>query len=875
MPGPIADSSQPLQSMTALPLDHAIIQHVQSPAVASLVISAIPDMTAEQAFDFLPAACKSDNFELVKAIVDRVGFSLCDEEGNNILHIISALGSRSMLEYAGQQMQKSYYLRWNRVRASVGLSPAMLNYQSSFAELAASPLGKKNQQGLYPLQLIHHNPQLEEEYYFSKPLGFTSPSGIVGSFLEWGKLVGNGEYIFKENFEKELMLGGNVNLTLPRVTYDTTPRGWDAMERALDAGFNVNMTFQNGTTYFTMACVESFIPSAYIDLMIAHGAKVNERDSTGKTPLMHACESGNIHTIERLLAAGAHLEATDGQGKTALYLAVEAGRHDVLLKLLEAGANPNPPVSSGLKTPMTLLIRNAIVSPRNALLSIEKLRALNVPFDAPADDVQTHLAWACIRGEASEVRALLAAGADADGYSKHGLTPLIWACIGEKHEIIETLLQFGAKIDLEIGGSPLISPLSCAAERSDSTMIQRLLQANPDASTLAKSHALNNACWFGNAEIAKILLDAGGLSAMQKCEVGTNHYRMPMYYESAYQVALRRDSFHGTDVLRRLQILDNGMTIEYAMLMELCHRFNVKGVVTLGDTKVSLEGWFQENTVTLTHAHIRDFYDTLAPIATPGVLSAENWAGVMRELSLQQRRAVVQTPAAHIASALREAEAAIAVSTHVPAAQQQLNQGKAAGVAITITEPGGNFSKPHAVSIAIKPLTDGTWEVALINKGFGAHKIGIRFFKTTKSPVDAISRSMTYEFFNRGIIEAWELTEEVYYPLMPQKVGNCALASINALEIALLFMELKPKMREEQTAFALAHAIKKMRCRDSRLEDLRIYLDYHEVPRNFPPAIDYLKDVLEYKQNKEKPSDEDRLVIEMLTEWLPRHGSPL
>ncbi|KAG9563176.1 hypothetical protein KCU71_g8185, partial [Aureobasidium melanogenum] len=66
--------------------------------------------------------------------------------------------------------------------------------------------------------------------------------------------------------------------------------------------------------------------AAVVQLLLRGGAKVDPRDSDGKTPLMLACENANsARVVEILIAAGADLNAEDNVGFTPLiYCAIHA-----------------------------------------------------------------------------------------------------------------------------------------------------------------------------------------------------------------------------------------------------------------------------------------------------------------------------------------------------------------------------------------------------------------------------------------------------------------------------------------------------------------------------------------------------------------------
>ena len=75
-----------------------------------------------------------------------------------------------------------------------------------------------------------------------------------------------------------------------------------------------------------------------IRVLVAHGARVNERTDTGGTPLMKAAWFGNREAVNELLKLGADPTLRDNRGRTAAMLAFERS-HDELAQLLKQCAD--------------------------------------------------------------------------------------------------------------------------------------------------------------------------------------------------------------------------------------------------------------------------------------------------------------------------------------------------------------------------------------------------------------------------------------------------------------------------------------------------------------------------------------------------------
>jgi hypothetical protein len=73
-------------------------------------------------------------------------------------------------------------------------------------------------------------------------------------------------------------------------------------------------------------------------LLDQHAISSDERDSSGRSPLMLAVEKGQLETVRLLLDRGADPNAADPSGLTPLKLARQKGLSEIAAALTEAGA---------------------------------------------------------------------------------------------------------------------------------------------------------------------------------------------------------------------------------------------------------------------------------------------------------------------------------------------------------------------------------------------------------------------------------------------------------------------------------------------------------------------------------------------------------
>ena len=101
------------------------------------------------------------------------------------------------------------------------------------------------------------------------------------------------------------------------------------MRRLLDAGVDARARYGGELTALMWAAghdegVGATASGRVIDLLLAHGAALDDADDRGRTALMIAAELGYADVVELLLARGADRARKDKQGKTALDLATNA-----------------------------------------------------------------------------------------------------------------------------------------------------------------------------------------------------------------------------------------------------------------------------------------------------------------------------------------------------------------------------------------------------------------------------------------------------------------------------------------------------------------------------------------------------------------------
>ena len=216
---------------------------------------------------------------------------------------------------------------------------------------------------------------------------------------------------------------------------------------------------------------------------------------------LELCASGSIPRLQIAIENGANVNAKDQNGMTALMRAARDNFHPVVLQtLLGAGADPNPRDKDG---------KRAVDYARENKRSRDAfgLTQLEVASGERGD-----LLRACYGGTAENVRAALAAGADANSATDDGMTALMWAAYANASlDIMKALLEAGANVN--------------AKDRDGET-------------------ALMQAAFYNSSESVELLLDAGADPDARD----RNNLR-------AIEYLRWRRSMHGTNAHKRLEAI--------------------------------------------------------------------------------------------------------------------------------------------------------------------------------------------------------------------------------------------------------------------------------------------------------------------------------
>jgi quinoprotein dehydrogenase-associated probable ABC transporter substrate-binding protein len=170
-----------------------------------------------------------------------------------------------------------------------------------------------------------------------------------------------------------------------------------------------------------------------VELLIAHGADINQRDRDGWTPLMTAAYCDDAADVKLLVGHGGDPNAHSAQNFTPLGIAVQYGKDAAAVALVEAGADASRPIGEAAYTPLMLATANHSADVAQALLH------KGADVNARNSGGVTALMIAAANGRADMVELLVRAGANVKAQTDRGDTALSIARTKGDEKVIKLL----------------------------------------------------------------------------------------------------------------------------------------------------------------------------------------------------------------------------------------------------------------------------------------------------------------------------------------------------------------------------------------------------------------------------------------------------
>ena len=222
---------------------------------------------------------------------------------------------------------------------------------------------------------------------------------------------------------------------------------------------------------------------------------VSAKNENGLTPMHLAARRGHTEVVELLLDHGAALEETDNRGFTTLLYAASSGNLDLVRFLVDRGADV------GVVAPMP---RTREADRRtNTATTTNEGRGITAADVAFQHEVQ--------RGQTEMTRYLTSQGVllDPNAPVMRGIGKLDFAVSPGNVDMVRLLIELGADVNAQTA-YPL-SPLFNASYKGDSEIVRLLLDAGADinAPSYEGMPPIAGAVARGHADIVALLLDRG------------------------------------------------------------------------------------------------------------------------------------------------------------------------------------------------------------------------------------------------------------------------------------------------------------------------------------------------------------------------------
>ncbi len=280
-------------------------------------------------------------------------------------------------------------------------------------------------------------------------------------------------------------------------------------------------------------------------LLLERGVDVNAMDKGHRTPLHHASYFGRPEIARVLLDYVANANVKSKQGETPLHL-VSRGKYDshdhgvrVARMLLECGVDVNVPSKEG-NTPLHFASYSRRLEITRMLLN----HAAHANAENEQGETPLHLVS---RGNYDSqehgvgiARLLLERGVDVNARKKNNWTPLHSAAFTGNLEIASVLLDNGARANAENdqGETPLhlVSRGKYGSHELGVGVARMLLERGVDVNAPDKDHrtALHSASYFGDLEIARVLLDHGAKASWPSSEDDRAQTPLHLVFKNSY-----------------------------------------------------------------------------------------------------------------------------------------------------------------------------------------------------------------------------------------------------------------------------------------------------------------------------------------------------
>jgi len=223
-------------------------------------------------------------------------------------------------------------------------------------------------------------------------------------------------------------------------------------------------------------CFGAFVVAAAALLAAPTRAQVppTAAERAAYTGLFAAAAQGDIAQAERLARSGARVDERDGRGRTPLHVAAYFRQREAMRALVRAGADPNALDRDRYDIVTIVAVADDVATLATALDIGCSAANVTSPYDGTALIAAAHL------GHDEVVRVLIRAKAPLDHVNNLGWTAVIESIVlgdgGPRHQAtLQALVDAGA--NLNIADRSGATPLALARSRSYTRMVEILTKA--------------------------------------------------------------------------------------------------------------------------------------------------------------------------------------------------------------------------------------------------------------------------------------------------------------------------------------------------------------------------------------------------------------
>jgi ankyrin repeat protein len=215
--------------------------------------------------------------------------------------------------------------------------------------------------------------------------------------------------------------------------------------------------------------------------------------------LGQAAADGKIEQVKLLISEGADVNEKTTTGDTPLHYAAKYGHKNVAVLLIKKGADVNAKNKNG-DLPTHLALRGHLESPKKEVLDLLVAKGPELSC----------IQISAYQGDLAKVRSFVEQGIDVDSRDSEGRTALYYAAMQGKRDLVEFLLSRGANVnakDKDYG----FTPLHHAVGGGHKDVVELLIAKGADVNATDKHGwtPLDSSVYGGNTDIPELLIEAG------------------------------------------------------------------------------------------------------------------------------------------------------------------------------------------------------------------------------------------------------------------------------------------------------------------------------------------------------------------------------